>query len=59
MLVVVAVLVWAAGLYLLVDGRYVLGGALIVAGGLGFVVAATRGWGELAEGVSNWLYFWR
>jgi hypothetical protein len=51
--------VWALGLYLFIGGAYALGGCLVVGGGLCFVTAATGGWAQLVEGVTNWLYFWR
>ncbi len=50
---------WAVGLYVFVDGGYVAGGALVLTGGLLFVLAASRGWGELWQGLVDWLYFWR
>jgi hypothetical protein len=31
----------------------------ILAGGLLLVIAASGGWGEFVEGLTNWLYFWR
>ena len=51
--------VWGVGLYLLADGSWVLGGALMLLGGLFLVTAASGGWGEFWQGLSNWLYFWR
>jgi len=51
--------VWGVGLYLLADGSWVLGGALMLLGGLFLVIAASGGWVEFWQGLSNWLYFWR
>ena len=59
LLVLVGILVWAGGVWVLVRGSYVGGGALILTGGLLLVVAAGGGWGAFVEGLSNWLYFWR
>ncbi len=51
--------VWAVGLFLLADGSWVLGGALMLLGGLCLVIATSGGWGEFWQGLSNWLYVWR
>lgn len=59
LLVIVALALWGAGMYVLITSSYLLGGALILAGGLCLVLAATRGWSDLVEGATNWLYFWR
>ena len=58
-LVVVGLVGWGVGLYLLAGGSWMLGGGLMLAGGLCVVIAASGGWFEFWEGVSNWLYFWR
>ena len=39
--------VWGVGLYLLADGSWVLGGALMLLGGLFLVIAASGGWGRV------------
>jgi len=59
LLAVVALLLWAVGMYFLVTGSPVLGVALILVGGLCLVIAASRGWTEFFEGVGNALFFWR
>ncbi len=59
LLVVLAFMLWGVGMYVLIGGSYALGGGLIVMGGLCLVIAASGGWSEFVEGVSNWLYFWR
>jgi hypothetical protein len=51
--------VWAVGLWLFVGSSYVGGGLLILAGGLCLVIAASGGWDEFPEGLTNWLFFWR
>ncbi len=51
--------VWVTGLYLLSSGSYPLGGGLVIAGGLCLVIAASGGWPQFVEGVTNWLFFWR
>ena len=59
LLVAVGIAIWAGGLAAFVDGGYVAGGALVLAGGLCLVVAAAGGWGGFFEGLTNWLLFWR
>lgn len=56
-----SLLVWSAflsldiDLYLLVEGRYELGGGLMIVGGFCVMIAARSGWTEFWEGLSNWL----
>ncbi len=59
LLAVVGLGLWAFGLYLLVGGNYIVGGGSMITGGLCIVVAASGGWTEFWDGLSNWLYFWR
>lgn len=59
LLVSVGVAVWGIGLWLFLGGSYVGGGALILAGGLILVIAASGGWTEFLGGLSNWILFWR
>lgn len=59
LLALLGVAIWAVGLWLFVDGAYVGGGLLILLGGLVLVIAASGGWSEVVEGLTNWLYFWR
>ncbi len=58
-LIAVAMVLWAAGLWLLIGGSWAGGGALIVVAGVVLVMAASGEWDHLLEGVSNWLFFWR
>ena len=59
LLVVVGVVIWGSGLYLLADGAWELGGGLMLLGGMCIVIAASGGWSPFWEGVGNWVYFWR
>jgi len=51
-----AVITWATGVVLFVQGDELLGAALVLAGGLLFVLAAGGGWSHFWEGVANWLH---
>lgn len=59
LLVAAGVAVWGAGLYVLANGTYGLGGGLMILVGLCFVIAASGGWVDFFDGLTNWLYFWR
>lgn len=59
LLVVVALVLWGVGMYLLFGGSYVLGGITLLTGGLFLVIAASGGFSDFVEGTANWLYFWR
>ncbi len=59
LLVVTGFVVWGTAAYVLVKGNYVLGGGLIVLGALTLVIAASGGWTEFCEGLTNWLFFGR
>ncbi len=59
LLVVTGLVLWAMAVYVLVVGNYLLGGGLIVLGALCHVIAASGGWAEFFEGLTNWLYFGR
>jgi hypothetical protein len=47
---------WAYGLVRFLEGSEAVGGLLVLAGGLAFVIALRGGWGQFWEGVVNWLY---
>jgi hypothetical protein len=53
LLALLGVAIWAVGLWLFVDGAYVGGGLLILLGGLVLVIAASGGWSEFVEGLTN------
>lgn len=59
LLVVVGVALWGIAAYLIVIGSYYLAGGIIVLGALCLVIAASGGWAEFFEGLTNWLYFGR
>jgi len=59
LLVVTGFVIWGIAAYVLVRGNYVLSGGLIVLGALCLVIAASGGWTEFFEGLTNWLYFGR
>ncbi len=58
-LVVIGVALWCIAVYLIVIGSYYLAGGFIVLGALCLVIAASGGWAEFFEGLTNWLYFGR
>jgi hypothetical protein len=58
-LVLAGLAIWVVGVLRFAEGGYVVGGALILLGGLLLVLAAGTGWSHFAEGVANWLFFWR
>ena len=59
LLVVVGLAIWGAGVWFVVGGAWALGGGLMILGGLCLVVAASGGWTDFFEALTNWLYFWR
>ena len=59
LLVVVGVALWCIAAYLIAIGSYYVGGGVIILGALCLVIAASGGWTEFFEGVSNWLFFGR
>ena len=59
LLVVLGLALWCVAGYLMVIGSHYVGGGLIVLGALCLVIAASGGWAEFFEGMTNWLYFGR
>lgn len=58
-LVVIGLGLWFIAVYLIVIGSYYLAGGFIVLGALCLLIAASGGWAEFFEGLTNWLYFGR
>ena len=52
-LVVIGLGLWCIAVYLIVIGSYFLAGAFIVLGALCLVIAASGGWAEFFEGLTN------
>ncbi len=56
LLFALALPLWAYGLVRFIGGEEILGGSLMLIGGLLVVVAASGGWGQFFEGLTNWLW---
>jgi hypothetical protein len=59
LLVVVGLALWCIAAHLIAIGSYYVGGGVIILGALCLVVAASGGWAEFFEGLTNWLFFGR
>lgn len=56
LLVALTIPLWAYGLMRFIEGDVVLGGILMLVAGLVFTVAASGGWDNFIEGLSNFLW---
>lgn len=58
-LVVIGLVLWCIAGYLFITGSLFLAGGFVVLGALCLVIAASGGWAEFFDGLTNWLYFGR